>query len=583
MKGISIFIKILKILRNEGRVGLQLRIKDLKEFRKSLRTTDRGTKSESLRVDLQRNWKRSKDSHDDYLRLKLFSFLVQDNRFLGFQQFRNPKVSIIISLCHPATLTFQCLESILAFTTVPDELIVIQKNRNDEETAALLKRVENIRIIASEEPHGFIENVNQGGGSAAGDFIFFLGNDTAVTPDWSTRLMEKMSENPDWGAAGVKLIHPEGKLLEAGNILWQDGTYRAFGKGDNPFKPEYSYVRQVDFCSSAGLLVRRKVFQTLGGFDTRFSTAIYADADLCLRIAQQGTPVMYVPGVTLFHYGLARSGSLAAEETIRETNRLNFVIKWGRLLASKYQTSDAQVLAARDLRPGPSVLFIEDRIPAPPQGAGFPRSFQIIRFLAELGYRVTVLPTLNRTPWQPFTRELEDLGVETLYGDYAIQKSIKTRKNGYEVVWISRHHNLARFFGLVTALLPEASLIFDSEALFSLRELEKIKMTATRHRQVREIQLQESLREEFQRMKRADLVITVSEREKGMMEAAGVKNIHVWSHPVPRQTPTTPFSDRKDLLFVGGFTAGSLPIPTRFSTFWKRYSQPWKNGWAAGC
>ena len=102
-------------------------------------------------------------------------------------------------------------------------------------------------------------------------------------------------------------------------------------------------------------------------------------------------------------------------------------------------------------------------------------------------------------------------------------------------------------------------MIFDSEALFSLRELEKIKMEATRHRQVREIQLQERLQEEIQRMKRADLVVTVSEREKGMMEAAGVKNIHVWSHAVPRQTPSTPFTDRKDLLFVGGFTARESP------------------------
>ena len=207
-------------------------------------------------------------------------------------------------------------------------------------------------------------------------------------------------------------------------MLWQDATYRAYGKGDNPFKPEYSYMRQVDFCSSAGLLVRRRLFQTLGGFDPQFSPAIYEDADLCLRIALQGSSVMYVPGVTVFHYGLPRSNSLPPEETIRETNRLKFRKKWEHLLTQKYLPSAAHILPARDLRPGPSILFIEDRIPAPSQGAGFPRSFQIVRFLAELGYRVTVLPTLSRTPWQPFTRELEDLGVETLYGDYDIFKNL---------------------------------------------------------------------------------------------------------------------------------------------------------------
>jgi GT2 family glycosyltransferase/glycosyltransferase involved in cell wall biosynthesis len=551
--------KIIKILINEGWKGLILRYQDHREFRSSLATPDHRSLIEALQAELPGGWKSSKDPQENFLKLKLYSFLVQDHRLLVFPPFKKPTVSIIVSLCHPATLTFQCLESILAFTTVPYELILIHNNQNDEETAALLKRIENIKIIAPEEPQGFIESSNQGAGLASGDFIFFLGNDTAVTPHWASRLMEKMSEKPDCGAAGVKLIHPGGQLLEAGNLLWQDASYRAYGKGDNPFKPEYSYARPVDFCSSAGLLVRKKSFQALGGFDPQFSPAIYEDADLCLRITRQGSPVMYLPGVTVFHYGLPRFGSLTVEKTIRETNRLKFMKKWDRLLAGKYQASDVQVPTARDLRPGPSILFIEDRIPAPPQGAGFPRSFQIIRFLSELGYRVTVLPTINRTPWQPFTRELEDLGVETLYGNFSIQKLLETRKNGFELVWISRHHNLAKYFGLVKDLFPEAALVFDSEALFSLRELEKIKLTATRHRQVREIQFQEKLREEFRRMKQADLVVTVSEREKGLMGAAGVKNIQVWSHAVPRQTPSAPFADRKDLLFVGGFTARESP------------------------
>ena len=75
------------------------------------------------------------------------------------------------------------------------------------------------------------------------------------------------------GAVGPKLVYPDGQLQEAGAIVWSDGTTYTYGRGDDPSKPEYNYVREVDYCSAACLLVRRDLFEQLGGFDERYAPA----------------------------------------------------------------------------------------------------------------------------------------------------------------------------------------------------------------------------------------------------------------------------------------------------------------------
>lgn len=126
-----------------------------------------------MTAELPRTWKGARDSQDAFLKLKLYDFLIQTNRLLVFPEFLRPTVSLVVPLTQPAHLTFQCLESILAFTTVPYELILIAANRDDEETAGLLSRIRQAKIVAPERPPGFIEGAEQGAALASGDFVFF--------------------------------------------------------------------------------------------------------------------------------------------------------------------------------------------------------------------------------------------------------------------------------------------------------------------------------------------------------------------------------------------------------------------------
>jgi len=110
------------------------------------------------------------------------------------------------------------------------------------------------------------------------------------------------------------LIWPNGQLQEAGSIIWNDGSALGYGRGDDPLKPEYSYLREVDYCSGACLLVRTDLFKKIDGFDERYIPAYYEDSDLCLGIQNLGYKIVYQPDVTIYHHEFTSSSKELAKK-----------------------------------------------------------------------------------------------------------------------------------------------------------------------------------------------------------------------------------------------------------------------------
>lgn len=488
---------------------------------------------------------------------KVTFFLSLDRNRLSFPFYEQPTVSIILLTHNRADLTYDCLETVLAHSDRPYELIIIDNGSRDE-TGALLDRLAGIGLVRNTENRGFAAGCNQGAELARGKYLLFLNNDTQVTPGWLSGLVDLMDSTPSCGAVGAKLVRPDGSLQEAGSILGPFGEAIGYGRGDHPLKPEYSYVREVDFCSGACLLVRKELFQALGGFDERFSPAYYEDCDLCLGLAHRGYKVLYHPGVTVFHHEYAGSGNGARARRYMAQNRELLFRKWKPVLEKRAALSQINLLQVRDLRPGPAILYLDDRIPYPCQGSGFPRAFQILVDLVELGCRVTVLPTMDRTAWQPVTHELQMKGVEVITGEDPLdyENFLEERAREYPIVWVSRIHNLARFLPTLQRVSGQHALIYDSEAIFSRRELLKSRLNNS---EADDCSLEENLSRELALMKSADLVITVSEQEKRIIQGAGIGEVEILGYSLPVREPEVPFNERKNLLFVGGFLSPGSP------------------------
>src|SRR5262249_56690390 len=95
---------------------------------------------------------------------------------------------------------------------------------------------------------GFIGSCNSGAKIARGKYLVFLNNDTLVKPGWLTALVETFKEERRAGIVGSKLVYPDGRLQEAGGIVWQDASGWNYGRVDGARQPRSNPLREVDYC-----------------------------------------------------------------------------------------------------------------------------------------------------------------------------------------------------------------------------------------------------------------------------------------------------------------------------------------------
>src|SRR5262249_10340775 len=213
-----------------------------------------------------------------------------------------PLVSIVIPVWNELEFTRRCLAAIQKTTQQPYEIIVVNNGSTDGTTEYLNQLTGKVKVVNHPENVGFVQGCNSGAKEARGKYILLLNNDTEPQTGWLEALVETLEADETVGAVGAKLIYPNGKLQEAGGICFQDGTAWNFGKHDDPDKPEYSYLREACYCSAACLLVRRDLWEKIGGFDERYSPAYWEDTDLAFSIRNLGYRVMFQPRSKVVHH-----------------------------------------------------------------------------------------------------------------------------------------------------------------------------------------------------------------------------------------------------------------------------------------
>jgi GT2 family glycosyltransferase/glycosyltransferase involved in cell wall biosynthesis len=472
---------------------------------------------------------------------------------IHFPVHENVEASIIIPVFNHFQFTHACLASLQEVEEqVAFEVIVVDDCSTDQ-TGELVSRIPGVVYLRNETNAGFIASCNRGSEKAHGNYVVFLNNDTIVTKGWLKALLDTFIDDPSAGVVGSKLVYADGRLQEAGGIIWRDGSGWNYGKFDDPQKPEYNYLREVDYCSAAAVMIPRVLFESVGGFDTRYAPAYYEDTDLSFKVRDQGYRVLYQPRSEVIHYEGATGGTdlSAGIKKHQEINRSVFAEAWAAELRRKPQVGDI-ALAQQPPLGRKNILVIDHYVPMPDRDSGSLRMFQILRLLHQLGHCVTFIPD-NLANISPYTEELQKRGIEVWYYPYikSVRDYLSEHGARFDVVILSRCDFARKHIDNVRVYAPQSRVIFDTVDLHFVREDRQARLTSDPN--VLQ-QAQEKQRLEHALIDQADETWVVSEVEQQLLQNSRPgKSIQLVSNIVDISGSSTPFALRRDWLFIGSF------------------------------
>ena len=321
-----------------------------------------------------------------------------------------------------------------------------------------------------------------------------------------------------------------------------------------PGKPEYNYLRDVDYCSAAALMIPKALFESVGGFDSRYAPGYYEDTDLAFKVRQAGYRVLYQPLSEVIHHEGATGGTdiSTGAKKHQEINRSTFAEVWSDELAKRPANGDVAFLHRPRSPSGKNILVIDHHLPMPDRDSGSLRMFQILKILHRLGHRVTFLPD-NLADMPPYTCELQKRGIQVVHHPYVkrVRDYLISHGSMFDVVVLSRCDFARKHIADVRLHAPQSRIIFDTVDLHYLREQREAQLT--QDPDVRRKAQERQLVEDYI-IKEADETWVVSPIEQQMLQENWPhKSIQLVSNIVDVTGPATPFSLRRDWLFIGGF------------------------------
>ncbi|WP_156995358.1 glycosyltransferase, partial [Elstera litoralis] len=174
-----------------------------------------------------------------------------------------PQVSIVLVLWNQVDLTYACLTALAAETDVPLDVVIVD-NASSDATGTLLARVEGATLVPQSENLGFLRAVNLAVPHCRAERVLLLNNDAVMRPGSLAAALATLESSPDIGAVGGRIVLPNGRLQEAGSIVWQDGSCTGYGRDLLPEAGEAMFRRDVDYASGAFFAVPPRGFRGNG-------------------------------------------------------------------------------------------------------------------------------------------------------------------------------------------------------------------------------------------------------------------------------------------------------------------------------
>ncbi len=471
-----------------------------------------------------------------------------------FPVIEKPCVSVVIPVHNKFAVTHNCLASlILAYNDASFEVIVVDDGSSDD-TRLITNLISGITYCRNESAEGFISACNLGASKARGDYIVLLNNDTEVTARWLDELLYTFSHFDRVGLAGSKLIYPDGRLQEAGGIVWGDGVAWNYGRLANPADPRYSYTRQADYLSGAAVMIPTPLWAQIGGLSDEFRPAYYEDTDLSFKVRQAGLRTVYAANSVVVHFeGISNGTSTASGmKRFQEVNRPKFMRKW-RANYRNHGTDTSKVDLEKDRGIVLRALFIDAQPPRPDNDAGSYAAIQEMRTMQALGAKITFLPE-NLAYLGSYTQDLQRAGIETIYAPFAYSVSdfLQSRGGEFDIVYITRYMVADRHLEAVRRFAPRAKIMFCNADLHFLRELREAIASHDSDKMMTALNTRD---EELRIMREADITLSYNDVEHAVILSHNLASSKVFTCPwvVDAVEQVNPYENRSDIAFLGGF------------------------------
>jgi GT2 family glycosyltransferase/glycosyltransferase involved in cell wall biosynthesis len=464
-----------------------------------------------------------------------------------------PAASIIIPVFNQVDHTLNCLRALAEHPPAAECEIIVVDDGSSDETARWLPLIAGLKYHRRSENGGFIAACNDGSSLARGDYLVFLNNDTVPQPRWLDALLETFHAHPETGLAGAQLIYPDGRLQEAGGVVFSDGSAWNYGRFDSPDDPRFASLRDADYCSGAAIAIPATLFRSIGGFDQRYAPAYYEDTDLAFAVRALGKRVLYQPRARVVHLEGITSGTDVGSgiKAYQIRNRAIFAQKWQQALTHQLPPealpSPANLHAKRR-----QILIVDAAVPQPDRDSGSLRLVNLVRLLIEQGAHVVFLAAHGYRNGH-YPAALQAMGVEIWFKPHIGRATTWMREHGprFETVMLSRHHIASEFLPLVRRHCPNAHVIFDTVDLHYLREARGADLA--QHTGLKK-SAEKTRKKELQLIHASDTTLVVSPLEKQLLadDAPGAP-VEILSNLHEVAGTGRSYAQRKDLVFVGGF------------------------------
>lgn len=237
-----------------------------------------------------------------------------------------PLVSLIVATRNRFDLLSQTVRGLLHETDYARvEIIIVDNQSNDPETLKYLREIqadERVRVIAYDAPFNYSAMNNLAVRQARGEIIGLVNNDIKViSPGWLKEMVSHACR-PGIGAVGAKLLYPDDTVQHAGVIVGIYGVaahaHRFIHRDSPGYTSRAMMIQNLTAVTAACMVLRREVFEEVGGLDEVNLAVAFNDVDFCIRIREKGYRIVWTPYAELYHL---ESASRGRDDTVENAPR----------------------------------------------------------------------------------------------------------------------------------------------------------------------------------------------------------------------------------------------------------------------